>query len=178
MSEKQYLVLSAMGTDRPGIVAEVSDFLAARDGNIEDSRMATLGGEFGLMVLVSGHPEDLQVIQEEIGQLERQSRLRITVKPTTSPRAHRGPTLVTYHISAHAIDHEGIVHAITECLYSLEANIVSLETSTYHAPVTGTPLFHMELTVDVPQETSIARLRDELNEVARAENVDLEIRAV
>ena len=43
MQERRYLVLSALASDRPGLVATVTDFIAARGGNVEDSRMVVLG---------------------------------------------------------------------------------------------------------------------------------------
>ncbi|MBM3890900.1 MAG: glycine cleavage system protein R, partial [Verrucomicrobia bacterium] len=43
---RQYLVVSAVGQDRPGIVDRISEFILDHDCNIEDSRMAILGGEF------------------------------------------------------------------------------------------------------------------------------------
>ena len=49
-----YLVISAIGQDRPGIVDEVSAFILSHQCNVEDSRMAVLGGDFALIMLVSG----------------------------------------------------------------------------------------------------------------------------
>ena len=59
MSTERHLVLSALGPDRPGIVAEVTSYVTERGGNIEDSRMAVLGGEFGVMMLVSGTADEI-----------------------------------------------------------------------------------------------------------------------
>jgi glycine cleavage system regulatory protein len=49
-----HAILTAIGTDRPGIVDEVSQFIFDRGGNIEDSRMVNLRGQFAIMVLVGG----------------------------------------------------------------------------------------------------------------------------
>jgi glycine cleavage system transcriptional repressor len=57
-------------------------------------------------------------------------------------------------------------------------NIVSVETTAYNAPVTGSPLFRMEARIDVPRETSIARVRDAMVEVAAQQNIDVEVRSV
>ncbi len=54
MSNKSYLVLTAVGPDRPGLVSEISSMVLSAGANLEDSRMAILGGEFALLVLVSG----------------------------------------------------------------------------------------------------------------------------
>lgn len=172
---KQYLVLSALGTDRPGIVADVTAFLDERGANVEDSRMAVLGGEFVLMMLVSGTPEAVTRVQADRMALQQGSGLHIQLKPTDSPYQHRATGAVPYQVTAYAMDHEGIVHAIASALSRRGVNIVSLETTTYPAPVSGTPLFRMELHMDVPHEVPLAQLRSELERVADAENVDIEL---
>ena len=48
MTNKSYLVLTALGPDRPGLVNEISAMVLAAGANLEDSRMAILGGEFAL----------------------------------------------------------------------------------------------------------------------------------
>ena len=48
-----HLVVTAVGRDRPGIVAELTAAVAACRANVADSRMALLGGEFALMMPVS-----------------------------------------------------------------------------------------------------------------------------
>jgi glycine cleavage system transcriptional repressor len=173
---KQFLVLSALGTDRPGIVADVTAFLDERGANVEDSRMAILGGEFALMVLVSGAPAAVERVQREWERLQESSGLHIHLKSTAAPYQHRASGSVPYVVNAYAMDHEGIVHAIASALSRRGVNIVSLETSTYPAPISGTPLFRMELRMDVPHEVPVGQLRDELGRVADAENVDIELK--
>ncbi len=174
--QKKYLVLSALGTDRSGIVAEVTEFLDRRGANVEDSRMAVLGGEFALMMLVSGMPAELTAVTADVGGLQESSGLSLFLKPTAAPYQHRAAGSVPYVVNAYAMDHEGIVHAIASALSRRGVNIVSLETSTYPAPVSGTPLFRMELRLDVPNEVPVGQLRAELERVANAENVDVELK--
>lgn len=138
--------------------------------------MAILGGEFALMVLVSGAPAAVERVQREWERLQGSSGLHIHLRPTEAPYQHRASGSVPYVVSAYAMDHEGIVHAIASALSRRGVNIVSLETSTYPAPISGTPLFRMELRMDVPHEVSVGQLRDELERVADAENVDIELK--
>jgi len=176
MNEKQYVVLSAMGTDRPGLVAEVAGFLTKCGCNLEDSRMAALGGEFGLMILFSGSPEQVEMVFQGEEQLEARADLRVTLKRTKSPGEHRGPHAVSYEVCAEGLDHEGLVHTLTEALHALGANIVSLTTTTYNAPVTGTPLFQMVAVVDVPEDITAGKLRARLEPLAEDANLDLDVR--
>ena len=46
---EQLIVISALGSDRPGIVQALTGAVLERDGNILDSRMTVLGGEFAVL---------------------------------------------------------------------------------------------------------------------------------
>src|SRR5262249_37254906 len=61
-----HLVISALGPDRVGLVADLTAFLHERGVNLEDSRMAILGGEFGMMALVSGSAENVARVEREL----------------------------------------------------------------------------------------------------------------
>ena len=50
---KCYYILSAIGKDRPGIVADVSEVIYECGGNIEDSNMGLLRSHFALLILFS-----------------------------------------------------------------------------------------------------------------------------
>ena len=53
------LAVTAIGRDRPGIVASVTGALLDLGGNVEDSQMSILGGHFAVMLLVAV-PADTQ----------------------------------------------------------------------------------------------------------------------
>jgi glycine cleavage system transcriptional repressor len=173
----EYLVLTAVGTDRPGIVSELTALLAERGASVADSRMAVLGGEFALMMLVSAPPEALAAARRELAAAAERLGLEVIVKDTESPTAHRAGRVRSYEVEVHALDHPGIVHAVTAALRDLGGNVVSLETSAYAASVTGTPLFRMSLTADFPEAVTAARLREALDRVSEAANADVDVRA-
>jgi glycine cleavage system transcriptional repressor len=172
-----YLVLSALGPDRPGLVAELSSFLAERGGNVEDSRMAVLGGEFGMMALVSGTEAEIARIERELPTLEPKTGAKIVTRRTRSPEEHRQGESLPVVIEAESFDREGIVRAIASALHGLGVNIVSLETAQWNAPFTGAELFRIQVRADVPREVGLPRLRATLNEVGVREHLDLDVRA-
>lgn len=176
MSE-QFLVLSALGTDRPGLVAELTRFLVERGVNVEESRMVTLGAEFGVMMLVSGEPDKVARIDPDLPSFEERTGLRLLTKPTRDPRQQRAQGAIPYEITLDAIDREGIVHALASEVHRLGLNIVSLETSSYAAPFSGGTLFRLEATVDVPPGKKARELRDALDALADREHVDVEVKA-
>jgi glycine cleavage system transcriptional repressor len=73
------------------------------------------------------------------------------------------------------VDHPGIVHKFSHILHQAGANIESLDTHTYSAPVSGTPVFHFDMVVEVPGKVPIAALRQKLLKLADVENIDLEV---
>jgi glycine cleavage system transcriptional repressor len=54
-------------------------------------------------------------------------------------------------------------------------NIESMETKTYAAPVSGTPIFQLEAELAVPIRTNINQLRLRFAEIQREENIDIEL---
>jgi glycine cleavage system transcriptional repressor len=178
MATEQYLVLSALGPDRPGLVAEVTHFLTERGVNIEDSRMVVLGAQFGILVLVSGSEQAIGRVVGDAPALAESTKIGVLVRPTKSPEEHRRAAVIPCVVTADALDHEGIVRAVALAISKMGINIVSLETTTYNAPVTGSPLFRLEAHIDLPQGVSMAEVRHGMEEVARAENLDIEVRSL
>jgi glycine cleavage system transcriptional repressor len=178
MNTETFLVLSALGPDRPGLVAEVTEYLTERGVNVEDSRMAVLGGDFGILVLVSGTAEAVARVEADHDALCDKTSLSVMLRRTKSPEDHRRAAVIPCVVTAEAIDQEGIVRAVSRALHKVGVNIVSLETTAYEAPVTGSPLFRLEARVDVPQATGVARVRRAMEEVATAENLDIDVRSL
>lgn len=178
MNTETFLVLSLLGPDRPGLVADVTEYLTERGVNVEDSRMAVLGAEFGIMMLVSGTDAQIAAVEKDTAKLSEKTGLGVTARRTKSPEDHRRAAVIPCVVTAEAIDQEGIVRAVARALHGAGVNIISLETSTYEAPVTGSPLFRMEARIDVPQTTGIAKVRKAMDDVAAAENLDIYVRSL
>lgn len=75
------------------------------------------------------------------------------------------------------MDHPGIVYQISAVLSAMGVNIESMETRTYAAPVSGTPIFQLEASLAVPTRTNINQLRERFGEIQRAENIDIDLTA-
>jgi glycine cleavage system transcriptional repressor len=172
---KSYLVLTAVGPDRPGIVNEVSKFLFDRGCNLEDSRMAILGGEFALIVLVSGGTDSIGKVRSEFAAAASKIGLTGTAKDTPGPQARKDKGFVPFQVRAVGLDHPGIVHQIAHALHQMGANIESMETQAASAPFTGAPMFTLAMRIAVPPQLSLAELRTKLQAVCDEVNVDVTI---
>ena len=79
---RSWFILSAVGRDRPGIVADLSQLVFDCEANLEDSRMTILGNEFASILLCSGTEPDLeQRLAEGARRLEWQNRLTVFLRP-------------------------------------------------------------------------------------------------
>lgn len=172
MAELEHLILIAVGPDKVGLVQKISEFIVNRGGNIEDSRMAVLAGEFAQILLVSGPDRDLEKISEALPQLGKETGLTVWQKEPSGKKV-AVPSL-PYRLVASCMDHPGVVYRITTMLSQFEVNIESMETQTYPAPVSGVPMFRMEAIVTVPAGQQKKAVKQALAEIEREENIDLE----
>ncbi len=163
------LILTLTGQDRIGLVEDVTRFLLDLGGNVETSRMARLGGEFAILMLVSVPAERLAGLEQDVERLAAQG-LKVTISRTEPAQVEFPPGWRPYQIEVHGADHEGIVHEIARALSQWGINIESLDTGTTRAPVSGTPLFSMTAAVAVPPslpretwEVDLERLGQQLN---------------
>src|SRR5437868_5401546 len=154
-------VLTLTGPDRIGIVDRVTGLLLERGGNVEASRMARLGGEFAILMLVSMPEARADGLEADLGVLAAEG-----YKWTTTPagRADEGarPGWRPYRIEVRGADHEGIIHEVAHHLAGRGISIESVDSETAPAPVSGSPLFAMTARAVVPPGTPGLDLQDGL----------------
>lgn len=179
----QELVISAIGTDRPGIVNEISQIIIQNQGNIDDSRMTVLGGEFAIILLTSGSAEALTIIEETLQQQAASLDLNIITKQTgndsqaedtiDSATGNHSP----YLVEVLAIDNPGIVYQLADFFSKQDINIQSMQTNRYQAPHTGTQMFAIDMVIAIPQNIMINELRDDFLDLCEDMNLDASIEA-
>ncbi|HTX73786.1 MAG TPA: ACT domain-containing protein [Rectinemataceae bacterium] len=169
-----YAVFSAMGPDRVGIVDELSGLLSERGGNIEESRMAVLGSEFAVMMLVSMDAAQLEGLRSRIPELEARFGLTVVLKPTGSPELAQGGR--PYLLETISLDGSGIVHAVSSVLHRMGINIENMETETQSAPLTGAPMFRMKASIILGPHHSVAALKREFDRLEAAQDLDISLR--
>ena len=146
-------MLTAIGRDRPGLVEEVAEFFLERGGNIEESRMANLLGQFAIAVLVSGSAESIEQIAADADALRTQTGLELHLTPVASERALHRQEL---RFRGQALDEPGLVHQVADVFRANGANIESLATTIEPAPVTGAPVFTIDAVVSATDASALA----------------------
>jgi len=172
MADKNHLILTAVGPDRVGLVEKISEFITRLGCNIEDSKMAVFCGEFAVIVLITGESGNLVKVANSCRELETATGLTFSVK-TPAMRKPAEP-LLAYRLTASSMDHPGIVHKLSRVLSQFGVNIESMETKTYAAPDSGTPIFRLEALVSVPAKTTIDAIARRFGEIQREENIDID----
>lgn len=170
-----YAVLTAIGADRVGIVDDLSGLVAARSCNIEESRMAVLGGEFAVIMLVSGEVPALDRLSGDLSAAGARLGLHVQLKATREPHAEAGRP---YLLETVSLDTPGIVHTVTAALRKHGVNIESLETDTAPAPWTGAPMFRMRAHVVVGPSVEIVKLKEDLAHLEAGQDLDVRLRPV
>ena len=162
-------VVSTIGSDRPGLIADITSRAQDAGLNIEDSRMTVLGGEFAMLMAVAGTPEALEHFESALKEISTDNLAYLFRNTTTTaPEGEMRP----YLAQVVALDHPGIVAAIARFFSARQINIRNLDTSTTPAPHTGTPIFNVTLTADVPADIRIRELKEAF--LAFCDDLDLD----
>lgn len=166
--------VTAIGQDRPGIVAAISGALFELGGNIEDSQMSILGGHFAVMLIVRVPPS---VSREELAERLGAVRDRLGLEAITFNDVGElpaGAPQPSHVLSVYGSDHPGIVHSVTAALAERGVNITDLETR-----ITGgdEPLYAMIMEVALGDATA-ATIEEALREVAGRERLEVSLRPI
>jgi glycine cleavage system transcriptional repressor len=170
-----HFALSAIGRDRPGIVAAVTGALSRHGVNIEDSQMTILGGHFTMTLILapSGDLDEASLRRDLDAAGERLELEELWVSPIEEGAAARVEP--THMLSVYGADHPGIVHAVSECLAEREVNITDLETRLVGGD-DGSPLYVMMIEVALPAEMEIEELERALAAVGGEQSLDVTLR--
>ncbi len=119
------LAVAALGPDRPGVVAALTEVLLAGSGNLEDASMHQLSGQFA-MTLVVDVPGDVASVRAELEPVGERLGLLVWVREVTGAQA--GPEGQSYVVSVHGADRPGIVHRVAAAIAEAGGNITDLST--------------------------------------------------
>jgi glycine cleavage system transcriptional repressor len=166
----QLIVISAVGTDRTGVVQDLSKVILSCGGNIEESRMTTLGSEFAMLLLVSGNWATLNKLEQGLNKLGDGKELTVSIRQTDAKTAtgDRMP----YAVDIVSLDQQGIVFNLANFFATHDIEIADVATRSYAAAHTGSPMFSVQMAINVPSTVHIAQLREEFMEICDRLNLD------
>ena len=161
----KYLI-SASGLDRVGLVSDLSNIITHNSGNIENSRMVKLDGDFAILMLI-----EIDLSKEDLlKKLNILDSLNIFIHKSNQSKQSSNKVC---EIILEGADNEGIVYNITDYLSKKNINIESIETHVSQAPITGINLFHMKSIIKIPKNFEIDKLKGALSRLGEILGIDL-----
>ena len=158
-------MLTLFGEDRPGIVAGVTKALYERKINLGEASMLRLGGNFTIMLMVSGE-SSAEELEQELAPVAKEMGLCFHVDQMQGGlHQHIAPNLI---VRVSGADRAGIVAQVTGVLAEVGFNILDLESDV--AGSEQNPVYIMQIAgvSDLPLEqleAAVSNLRDEGIEV-------------
>ncbi len=167
-------VLTVTGPDRIGIVERVTGLLYDQGANVETSRMARLGGEFAILMLVSMPEDRIAGLDADLEALAAEG-YKLTTTATGGAHAGAHPDWLPYRIEVEGADDEGIIHEVARYLSGRGINIESVDSETTLAPVSGSPLFAMKAKLVAPPALAGQGWEAGLQEIADRMNLEIRV---
>lgn len=164
------IAVTAVGADRPGIVAALTEALLEMGGNLEDCRAALLRGSFAIALLVRV-PDDVRAddVDAALRPVADRLGLGLWTGPASPPHEDAGGERCV--ISVYGVDRPGIVHAVSAALAAEGANILDLSSRSVGSP----PIYTLGIEVQLPGAMTSAALAERLRPVADANHVQLAV---
>ena len=166
------LVVTVMGTDRPGIVSALAERAQRFGANWSASHMAKLAGEFAGMVQIQVAPENAEALTQSLQGLES-AGLRVVVARSDASAVPAG--MRRHQLDLVGSDRVGIVSQLTRALAERGISIEQLHTEVLNEGAAAGPQFQVRSQVLVPQTVDLAALRTELGAMASAMLLDVSL---
>lgn len=148
------VVMTVLAADRPGLVAALSETIAAHGGSWQESRMARLAGQFAGILRVECPAAQADTLLASLAALESQG---ISVQARREAGA-ASPARETLSLDIVGNDRPGIIRALSAAIAGAGGNVEDLSTSLESAPMSGHPIFHAQGQVSLAADGDPAAL--------------------
>lgn len=164
------MILSAIGSDRPGLTQALAEAVLGAGGNWLESHLSHLGGQYVGAVLV-------EIAEDRVAELEAAARAvdaqGLHVKVILAGEGPGKAAADTLRIELVGQDRPGIVREVTAALAPLQVNIEDLVTSTEHSAWSGELLFRAVARLSLPDAVSLDQVQDALEAISAEIIVDI-----
>lgn len=170
----RHFALTAVGRDRPGIVAAITAVLLDHEVNVEDSQMTILRGHFTMMLIVAA-PDgtDVAALSDDLQAAGRGLDLELlTISAVDEIDAGAGAG-ASHVVTVYGVDHPGIVHAVSAALAERAITITDLTTRLVGEE--SAPLYALLMEVAIPAD-AVAAVSQALTGAGAAQGVEVSVR--
>lgn len=157
---EHYLVITAVGSDRPGISDEITHLVTQCGCNIVDSRIALFGSEFTLIMLLSGNNNAISRIESTLPLKGQQHDLITVMKRTNKHTPRFFPYTADFHIKAK--DSPGLIKHFTHFMASRHIDISTLSANTIESHDNEKPnKLILQISTNLPEDCNLMSLQEE-----------------
>lgn len=162
---REWVAITVIGRDRPGIVANVSGVLYRHRSSIEELSQTVIRGQFAMILIASlEEGASVQALKSELLDLSRDLDLDIDLrrlKPEDLIPYEAGGT-EPFIITARGKDRPGLVYGITDLLAERGINITNLGAQV--ARLGQEPEYIQVFEVDIPKGLDYGLLQEKLRQ--------------
>lgn len=171
-------IITAYGPDRPGLVSSLAKAVFDAKGNVENTRMARLGNDCNVMMLVSfanATPEDHRAFAQAADEIPG---LTVKVRPTRAIRRSDADAVDTSRwrrVFLHGTDFPGLAYQMTSFLASNGINIEMMNTDTQPSPFGDDELFTIDAVIEIQPDVSLRAFKRSMDRLKKKLGVDIVI---
>ncbi|WP_454716501.1 glycine cleavage system protein R [Caulobacter segnis] len=165
------LILSVIGSDRPGLTQALARAVLSAGGNWLESHLSQLGGLYVGSVLVELDADRTDALRDAVNAVDAEG-LEVRIAPTVEGAVAEGDIV---RFSLVGGDRPGIVHQVTGVLSDLGANIEAFDTRLSVEPHSGGPLFHMDARLRLPPSLKAEAVQAALEAISGEIMVDISL---
>jgi glycine cleavage system transcriptional repressor len=173
---REWVAITVIGRDRPGIVANVSGVLYRHRSSIEELSQTVIRGQFAMILIATlGEGASAQALKSELRDLSKDLSLDIDLrwlKPEDLIPYVAGAT-EPFIITARGKDRPGLVYGITELLAERGINITNLGAQV--ARLGQEPEYIQVFEVDIPKGLDYGLLQEKLRQRAQEMGVSVDL---
>jgi glycine cleavage system regulatory protein len=165
------LILSVVGSDRPGLTQALAEAVLAAGGNWLESHLSRLGGLYVGSVLVELEAAAVERLRSAVQAVDAKG-LEVRIASAIEAGETAGQR-VSFHLLGQ--DRPGIVRQVTTVLAGLGVNIEDFDTRLRPEPQTGAPLFELEARLRLPPGLREDQVQSALEAISGEIMVDISL---
>ena len=165
------LILSVIGSDRPGLTQALAAAVLSSGGNWLESQLSRLGGLYVGSVLVDLAPDRIETLRSAVQAVDSQG-LEVRIAPALEATDAQGDEML---FSLVGQDRPGIVHQVTAVLSGLGVNIEDFDTRISAEPYSGGALFHLDARLRLPAGLAADEVQAALEAISGEVMVDFSL---
>jgi len=176
---KKLVALSAIGKDRPGIVAALSKVFFETGCNLEDSSMTRLRGDFAILLLVQlSEASGLVSLKKSLEAAAKEWGLTISIRELSVEEEGQksGTAALPFTLVVYGLDHPGIVFRVAQAAADEGINIIDLRT--HMTSSKGVPIYSLIMEVEIPGQAMVAPFMEILEHLKKELKVEINLTPV